>query len=193
LEPLHLGSPRIHAPGRDAAAQDARDRLRQPRRRAGDRDRAREEERADPAAQLARSARVRHDRRIIPHEKPIEIRWRDIDNFGHVNNAVYLTYLEEARDEWVELAVGREKSWGFVLARVAIDYRRELTQSDDVVLARCTLAGLGTSSVRTREELVTRDGELSAEAEAVIVARDPETGRSRPLTDEERAAFERTA
>ena len=136
---------------------------------------------------------MRHDRRIIPHEKPIEIRWRDIDNFGHVNNAVYLTYLEEARDEWVELAVGREKSWGFVLARVAIDYRRELTQSDDVVLARCTLAGLGTSSVRTREELVTRDGDLSAEAEAVIVARDPETGRSRPLTDEERAAFERTA
>lgn len=93
----------------------------------------------------------------------------------------------------MELAVGREKSWGFVLARVAIDYRRELTQSDDVVLARCTLGGLGTSSVRTREELVTRDGELSAEAEAVIVARDPETGRSRPLTDEERAAFERTA
>jgi acyl-CoA thioester hydrolase len=93
----------------------------------------------------------------------------------------------------VELAVGREKSWDFVLARVAIDYRRELTQSDDVVLARCTLGGLGTSSVRTREELVTRDGELSAEAEAVIVARDPETGRSRPLTDEERAAFERTA
>lgn len=93
----------------------------------------------------------------------------------------------------MELAVGREKSWGFVLARVAIDYRRELTQSDDVVLARCTLGALGTSSVRTREELVTRDGELSAEAEAVIVARDPGTGRSRPLTDEERAAFERTA
>ena len=108
-----------------------------------------------------------------------------------MNNAVYLTYLEECRDEWVERAVGPEQSWGFVLARVAIDYRRELTQADEVVVARCRLDGLGTSSVRTREELATRDGELSAEAEAVLVARDPETGRSRPLTDEEREAFHR--
>jgi acyl-CoA thioester hydrolase len=108
-----------------------------------------------------------------------------------VNNAVYLTYLEEARDEWVENALGPEKGWGFVLARVAIDYRRELTADDDVVVARCSLAGLGTSSVRTRAELLTRDGELSAEAEAVLVARDGETGRSRPLTEDERAAFRR--
>ena len=115
-----------------------------------------------------------------------------MDNFGHVNNAVYLTYLEEARDEWVEDAVG-DGGWDFVLARVAIDYRRELTQADDVVVARCALEGLGTSSVRTREELVTASGELSAEAEAVLVARDRETGRSRPLTPEERTAFESTA
>jgi len=35
------------------------------------------------------------------HEKRIEVRWRDVDNYGHVNNAVYLTYLEEVRDEWL--------------------------------------------------------------------------------------------
>ena len=35
------------------------------------------------------------------HEERIAIRWRDVDNYGHVNNAVYLTYLEEARDAWV--------------------------------------------------------------------------------------------
>ena len=108
-----------------------------------------------------------------------------------MNNAVYLTYLEECRDEWVERAVGPDKSWDFVLARVAIDYRRELTQADEVVVARCRLEGLGTSSIRTREELVTR--EVSAEAEAVLVARDPETARSRALTDEERASFERAS
>ena len=167
------------------------DRLRHARRGADDRDRAREEQRPDPAAQLAPRAAVRHDPPII-HEKRIEIRWRDIDNFGHVNNAVYLTYLEEARDEWVDNAVGNG-GWDFVLARVAIDYRRELTQADDVVVARCALEGLGRSSVRTREELVTESGELSAEAQAVLVARDRETGRSRPLTTEERTAFEATA
>jgi len=59
------------------------------------------------------------------------------------------------------------------------------------VLARCRLDSIGRSSVRTREEIVTRGGELAASAEAVLVARDRESGRSRPLTDAERAAFER--
>jgi acyl-CoA thioester hydrolase len=125
------------------------------------------------------------------HEKRIEIRWRDLDNFGHVNNAVYLTYLEEVRDEWIERALGEGAGWDFILARVAIDFRRELTEADDLVVARCSLEGLGTSSVRTREELHTLDGELSAEAEAVLVSRDRESGRPRPLTPEERAALER--
>ena len=40
------------------------------------------------------------------HEKRIEIRWRDLDAYRHVNNAVYSTYLEECRDEWLERALG---------------------------------------------------------------------------------------
>ena len=126
------------------------------------------------------------------HEKRIEIRWRDMDAFRHVNNAAYLTYLEECRDEWAELALGEAGDlWGFVLARVAIDYRRELTQEDDGVVVSCRLVGIGTSSVRLREEIRTEGGALSAESEAVLVARDAETGRSRPLTAAEREAFER--
>jgi acyl-CoA thioester hydrolase len=126
------------------------------------------------------------------HEKQIEIRWRDQDPYGHVNNAVYLTYLEEVRDEWLERALGDSgNAWGYVTARVAIDFRRELTQDDDAVVARLWLSRIGTSSVTTREELVTVGGELAAEAEAVLVARDTETGRSRPLSEAERAALER--
>jgi acyl-CoA thioester hydrolase len=128
----------------------------------------------------------------VTHEKQVEIRWRDVDAYGHVNNAVYATFLEECRDEWLEAVLGRDgELWGFVLARVAIDFRRELRQDDDVVLIRCRLARIGTSSVTTSEEIRKRDGELSAEAEAVLVARDRETGRSRPLTEAERAGFER--
>jgi len=126
------------------------------------------------------------------HEKQIEIRWRDQDAYGHVNNAVYLTYLEEVRDEWLERALGDAgDAWGYVTARVAIDFRRELTQDDDAIVARLWLTRIGTSSVTTREEIVTAGGELAAEAEAVLVARDTETGRSRPLSDVERAALER--
>jgi acyl-CoA thioester hydrolase len=126
------------------------------------------------------------------HEKRIEIRWRDQDAYGHVNNAVYLTYLEEVRDEWLERALGEAgDAWGYVTARVAIDFRRELTQDDDAVVARLRLTKIGTSSLTTREEIVTAGGELAAEAEAVLVARDPERGRSRPLSDAERTALER--
>jgi YbgC/YbaW family acyl-CoA thioester hydrolase len=128
------------------------------------------------------------------HEKRIEIRWRDVDAYRHVNNAVYATYLEECRDEWLEVALGREGAvWGFVLARVAIDFRRELRQEDDAVLVRCRLERIGNSSVGTREEILKENGELAAEAEAVLVARDRETGRSRPLSASERMAFEHAA
>ena len=125
------------------------------------------------------------------HEKQIEIRWRDVDAYRHVNNAVYATYLEECRDEFVDgLLEGIGDAWDYVVARVAIDFRRELTQDDDDVVVRCAVERIGTSSITLREEIRTRNGELAAQAEAVLVARSQTTGRSRPLTEAERRAFE---
>jgi acyl-CoA thioester hydrolase len=124
-------------------------------------------------------------------ERRIEIRWRDLDAYGHVNNAVFLSYLEEARDAWVQAALGpAADAWDFVLARVAVDFKRELTLDDRAVLVRCRLGSVGRSSVHTREEVVTLDGVVSAVSESVIVPRDPRSGRSRPLSEEERAALE---
>jgi len=125
------------------------------------------------------------------HEKRIEIRWRDLDAYRHVNNAVYATYLEECRDEWMEVALGDAGDlWDFVLARVAIDFREELTQEDDAVVVSARLSRIGRSSLTLREEIRKLDGTLAAEAESVLVARDPKIGRSRPLSDSERAALE---
>ena len=62
--------------------------------------------------------------------------------------------------------------WDFVLARVAIDFRQELTQEDDAVIVSCRLERVGTSSLTLREEIRKLDGTLSAEAESVLVARD---------------------
>jgi acyl-CoA thioester hydrolase len=127
------------------------------------------------------------------HEKRIEIRWRDMDAFGHVNNAVFLTYLEEVRDEWLEGALaGAGDPMGFVLAGVTIRYRRPLTQGDDMVTARCWSVKLGRSSIHTRESLETSKGEIAAQAESVIVAIDRNSGRARPLAAAERSALERT-
>jgi len=125
-------------------------------------------------------------------EKRIEIRWADLDAFRHVNNAIYLTYLEEARDSWLEAMVPAGRStWDYVLARVAIDFRRELREEDEYLVASCRLERLGRSSIVTHEEIRRLDGELAAEAEVVMVARDAETGRSRPLDPAEHEAFER--
>ncbi len=125
------------------------------------------------------------------HEKRVEIRWRDVDAFGHVNNAVYATYLEECRDEWLDEALGHgDAAWDYVIARLAIDFRRELLLDDDEVLVRCRLERIGTSSVTTREEILAGE-DLAAEGECVLVARERETGNSRPLSPDERQAFER--
>jgi acyl-CoA thioester hydrolase len=124
-------------------------------------------------------------------EKRIEIRWRDMDAYGHVNNAVYLNYLEEARDAWVQRTLGSiSDTWDFVLARVAIDFRSELTQDDAAVVVRCRLDSIGRASIRTHEEIVKLDGTVSATAGSVIVPREPKAGRSRPLTEGEREVLE---
>jgi acyl-CoA thioester hydrolase len=122
------------------------------------------------------------------HEERIKIRWRDVDNYGHVNNAVYLTYLEEARDAWAHEVLG--DAFDFVIVRVAIDYRRELSLDDEEVIVRCLGAGYGRASIRTTEQIVTSDGTVRAEAASVIVAHDPDARKARPLTADERALLD---
>jgi acyl-CoA thioester hydrolase len=116
-----------------------------------------------------------------------------VDNYGHVNNAVYLTYLEEVRDEWLARTLRDDEAvWDYVVAHVSIDFRREVTQADDEVVATCRLERIGTSSVRTVEGIrIASTGVVAAEASAVLVARNRAAGTSRPITPAEREAFER--
>jgi YbgC/YbaW family acyl-CoA thioester hydrolase len=121
-------------------------------------------------------------------EQRQHIRWRDVDSYGHVNNAVYLNYLEECRDRWVTRVLGPDAS--FVIVRIEIDYRRELSLDDDEVLVTCRGIGYGSSSVRTQEHVYAKAGWLAAESQAVVVAHDPHTRKSRPLADDERARLD---
>jgi acyl-CoA thioester hydrolase len=129
------------------------------------------------------------------HEKRIVIRWRDLDAYAHVNQAVYSTYFEETLDHWLGavLGLGEGEVWDYVAARVAIDYRAELRYRDREAIGSVRFERAGTKSLTVRAELRTPDGRLAAEAEMVVVARDSETGESRPLTDVERDAFEAAA
>jgi acyl-CoA thioester hydrolase len=121
-------------------------------------------------------------------ELEIKIRWRDVDNYGHVNNAVYLTYLEECRDRWVRQTLG--PAVDFVIVRIAIDFRRELSLEDDAVVVTCRGTGHGTSSIRTAETIRAKAGWVAAEAESVVVAHDPVARKARRLTPRECDALE---
>jgi acyl-CoA thioester hydrolase len=129
----------------------------------------------------------------LVYTKRIEIRWRDMDAFKHVNNSVYLTYLEETRDEWFLAVLGNGLLLNdFVLARCAIDFRSPLTQDDGEVDVEVRCTRVGTSSVTMAERVTSvLDGRLAAEAESVVVHTDPAIGKSRPMTDEIRTAFGR--
>jgi acyl-CoA thioester hydrolase len=126
------------------------------------------------------------------HEKRIEIRWSDVDSYDHVNNAVYLTYLEEVRDEWFDLTMAEiEAPKDFVIVHIDIDFRRELSHVDDHVIAKCQPVEMGQSTVTTREEIWSgARGFLASESRTVLVAHSAETRRARPLEDAERAAVQ---
>ena len=100
------------------------------------------------------------------YECRIQVRWRDVDALGHVNNATIVTYLETARTELWRERFGGGSEIPFVVARVEVAYRRQITLDDEVWV------GLRVARMRgaryTFEYRVEAKGELSAEAETLM-------------------------
>jgi acyl-CoA thioester hydrolase len=121
--------------------------------------------------------------------KRIEIRWRDMDGFGHVNNSTYLTYLEEARDQYLTDLLG-ETVHRVVIRRVEIDFVSGLTQDDDYVDVDVRLTGVGTSSLTLDERIVSvADGRVAATAQTVMVHTHESRTASAPWPAEAQAAL----
>ena len=128
----------------------------------------------------------------------IEVRFRDCDPMGHVNNAVYLTYLEQARfAHWRALGGGDGEAQallgtgrasapdgvpGVILARVEIDYRKPATYGEALDI-RLGIAGFGRTSMTYEYELAAAGGELVAAARTVVVSFDYRAGRPVPIPD----------
>lgn len=117
----------------------------------------------------------------------LDVRFRDCDALGHVNNAVYLTYLEQARLHFWRasgLAGGAgEQAPGVILARVEIDYRRPATFGETLEI-RIGVAAIGRTSFTYEYEVVDAGERLVASARTVLVRYDYDIGRPVPLTDE---------
>jgi acyl-CoA thioester hydrolase len=118
----------------------------------------------------------------FPYVHRDRVRFRDCDAMGHVNNAVYSTYLEEARIGVLGDLIG------FILARVEIDFRSELRNGEDVeVRTRCSR--IGTKSFDL-EHVISADGRVVAEARSVLVSYDYELGASIEVPAELRARLQ---
>jgi acyl-CoA thioester hydrolase len=120
----------------------------------------------------------------------VNMRWRDIDGLGHVNNAVLLTYLEEGRDRFLE-GLGMNRSQ-YVVGRCSVNFNRELTLASGPVAFSVEVTRIGNKSFETKEVLRDINGETAVEAEFALVMWDGAKPGSRPLTPAERTAFERS-
>lgn len=132
---------------------------------------------------------------------PIEVRFRDCDPMGHANNAVYLTYLEQARlAHWRSLG-GSDGSHGsgatpaargvpgVILARIEVDYKRP-ARYGEMLEVRIGIAAIGRTSFTYEYEIVDESAALVAAARTVLVMYDYATARPVPIPDGLRARFD---
>ncbi|HEV2712006.1 MAG TPA: thioesterase family protein [Gaiellaceae bacterium] len=108
------------------------------------------------------------------------VRFRDLDGMGHVNHAVFLTYMESARLAYLaSLGLGDNPLRELILARAEVDFRSPIELGEQVDV------GVRTSRIGTKsfdlEQDVRADGRLAAEGRFVLVGYDYATGRSMEL------------
>jgi acyl-CoA thioester hydrolase len=119
----------------------------------------------------------------------VPLRWRDMDMLGHLNQAVFHELLEDGRAALFRSLSGAD-GFPFVLARIELDYRREVRHADghfDVVVR---VARVGRTSVTLDHAVLLPDGTVAAEGRSVLVGWDGEARRSRELSARERSVLE---
>ena len=107
------------------------------------------------------------------------VRWDDIDAFGHVNNAKYLTYIQEARFLWSPILE-------MVVAKAEVDYLVPIYEGGRFYDITLWVEQIGNSSFTLGYEVIGDNGVVHAKVKTVQVAVSMETKKSRPLTDSER-------
>lgn len=115
-------------------------------------------------------------------EVEIPVRYRDLDTYGHVNNATYATYLEEARIAYFERVLGLEQeAIGMLVVSMSIDFEAPIEA--DAVTVGLGITHIGDTSF-TFEYRIVADGRTAATAESVQVAYDVEAKKKMVFPDE---------
>ena len=126
------------------------------------------------------------------HRTPLQVRFRDTDAFGHVNNAVFFSYIELARIRYfLDVLQPAEpfKGMPLILARVELDFRSPIMFGEDVEV-ETQVDRIGRSSIAMSHRMTAdADRRLVGEAQSVLVTYDYEIARPMPVPDEWRARF----
>ncbi|GAA3852817.1 acyl-CoA thioesterase [Streptomyces sp. NPDC003631] len=112
------------------------------------------------------------------------LRWADMDAYGHVNNVVFLRYLEEARIDFL-FRPDKQFKQGSVVARHEIDYKRQLVHRHAPVDVELWVTDIKAASFTLTYEVKDPD-QIYVRASTVIVPFDFEAQRPRRITAEER-------
>ena len=125
-----------------------------------------------------------------PQEIDVEIRWPDVDAFGHVSHMALVAIAEHGRSRWLDgiLSVA-PGTWPYIVAHLEFDFHSPVAFTDRFVSCRIRPVHVGTSSVRLDERIASPDGMSVAQATSVIVAWDAEGSEKRPLSAEERSTL----
>ncbi len=116
-------------------------------------------------------------------------RFSDLDPLGHINNVVYLDYLQEARLRaliqigYIEILQLRQ-----VMAHQSIEFRRPIFYSTDPLTIEVWISSVGNTSYRMKYRILSEVGELAAEAESVMVCFDND--KAVPIPDKLRSALQ---
>ena len=123
----------------------------------------------------------------------MQLRWRDMDMLGHLNQSVYHELLEEGRGGLMGKLMQRIGADGapgtYVVVHVELNYRTEVRKDHEWVEVVVRLAGVGNSSIRLEHDIALPDGQVAASGATVLVAWDPVARGKRAIGEAERAVL----
>ena len=120
----------------------------------------------------------------------LKTRWKDIDSFGHVNNAVFLTYIEDARIMYFKRWNITEKKRSLIVASIKIDYLRQIGHPSDLIVGQ-KISRIGNSSFDIQSAIfLNNDPKPAANSVVSCVCFDYQQSKSVPVYDEIKADFQ---
>ncbi|MDE6395098.1 MAG: acyl-CoA thioesterase [Duncaniella sp.] len=132
---------------------------------------------------------IRHFR----HHMPLQMRFNDIDMLGHLNNSVYLTFMDLAKTRYFQAVLGDKLRWGeigVVIVNINCDFCAP-TFFDDVIEVETAVVAVGEKSLTLEQRVYSPDDErVRCRCRTIMSGFNTKTLKSEPISDEWREALE---